>query len=326
MRHRITKSSTILPLSAVVVILAVFSFSCSSPQSSVTMIGVPAQGEQVNERVQLVTTLYPLEYFAERIGGDLVEVTNLVAPGVEAHDFEPAPSDMRVMGAADVIVYNGLGFEPWMDRALAGLSDGSRIVVEAGRDLAGLAASSGAGRATDGEVDPHVWLDPTKAAKQAENIRDALIDADPDSQSVFEANAQIVIEELSRLDDEFKAGVSSCRLDTFVAAHAAFGHLANRYGLVQVPISGLSPESEPSPGALAELTRRVKETGVKYVLAESIGSQRLPETVAAETGAEVLVLHPLAALTPQQADGGDDFMSVMRENLQTLITALECAP
>ena len=290
------------------------------------MIGVPVQGEQENERVQLVTTLYPLEFFAERIGGDLVEVTNLVAPGVEAHDFEPSPGHMRLMRGADLIVYNGLGFEPWMDRALAGLSDGSRIIVEAGRDLAGPAASSGAGLATDREVDPHVWLDPTKAAKQAEKIRDALIGVRPDSQSVFEANAQIVIEELSNLDGEFKAGVLNCRLDTFVAAHAAFGHLANRYGLVQVPISGLSPESEPSPGALAELTRRVKETGVKYVLAESIGSQRLPETVAAETGAEVLVLHPLAALTPQQADDGDDFMSVMRENLQTLKTVLECAP
>ena len=303
-------------MSAVVVILAASLISCSTPTSSATIIGVPVEGGQDNERVQLVTTLYPLEFFARRIGGDLVEVTNLVAPGAEAHDFELSPSHMRLMRGADVIVYNGLGFEPWIDRALEGLDDGSRIIVESALNLS-TAAERG--------VDPHVWLDPTKATKQAEKIRDALISVRPDSHSVFEANAQIVIEDLRKLDGEFKTGILDCRLDTFVTSHAAFGHLADRYGLVQVPISGLSPESEPSPGALAELTRRVKETGVKYVLAESIGSQRLPETVAAETQAEVLVLHPLASLTPQQVDAGDDFMSVMRENLQTLRAALECA-
>jgi len=304
--------------------LAVFGFGCSSSSSPGTVGGLPTGGDNNGERVQLVTTLYPLEFFANYIGGDLVEVNNLVAPGVEAHDFEPSPYHMRLMRSADMILFNGAGFEPWMERALDGLNDDPRVVVEAARGLVDEHEPVQNGGDSDEHLDPHVWLDLGNAARQVEKIRDALIQIAPNHQNEIQTNAQNLLNELTQLDSEFREGVKDCRMNTFVTSHSAFGHLADKYGLIQVPISGLSPESEPSPGTLADLIVEIKNTGVKYVLAESTGSKRLPETVAAEVGAEILPIHPLESLTLEQATNGADFISLMRENLTSLIVALEC--
>lgn len=303
--------------------LVVIGLGCSSPSSSVTMVGLPTEGNNDGERVQLVTTLYPLEFFANYIGGDLVEVKNLVAPGVEAHDFEPSPYHMRLMRSADMILFNGAGFEPWMERALDGLNDDPRVVVEAARGL--VDENEPEQNGVDSErLDPHVWLDLDNAARQVEKIRDALIQIAPDHENEILTNAKNLLNELTQLDTEFRSGVEDCRMNTFVTSHSAFGHLADKYGLIQVPISGLSPESELSPGTLADLIVEIRNTGVDYVLAESTGSKRLSKTVAAEIGAEILPIHPLESLTLEQATNGADFISLMRENLTSLTVALEC--
>ena len=148
--------------------------------------------------------------------------------------------------------------------------------------------------------------------------------AAPDVEGVFQTNAANLLSDLVELDAEYREGVQGCRTDTFITSHSAFGHLASRYNLIQIPISGLSPESEPSPGALADLIKQVKNAGVGYVLAEPSNSKRLSETVAAEIQAEILPIHPLESLTREQASGGADFMSLMRDNLRSLETALEC--
>lgn len=287
--------------------------------------GEPAQGTLVNERIHLVTTLYPLEYFAEYIGGDLVEVTNLIAPGVEAHDFEPSPDDMRLMREADIIVYNGSGFEPWMERALDGLNGDARIVVEASQGLVDEGDSGHSNVDMEDHMDPHVWLDLDNAAKQSDKIRTSMIELMPEDQEAIQANADRLMGELAELDTQYRDGVQDCGMDTFVTSHSAFAHLAERYGLIQIPITGLSPESEPSPRTLADLIAQIKSAGVSYVLAEPATSRRLSETVAVEIGAEILTLHPLESLTPDEVANGSDFMSIMRDNLQSLKIALECA-
>ena len=266
--------------------------------------------------VQVVTTLYPLEYFIERVGGDQVEVVNLVAPGVEAHDYEPTPSDIRRIGAADVVVYNGSGFDPWVDRALAATEADGRVVVEASRGIAEIS--------TEGVVDPHVWLDPLLAAEQVRLIVDGLSTADPSNSSAYEARGAAVTGELEDLDRRFKAGLAGCRRDSFVTSHAAFGHLARRYGLEQVPIAGLSPDARPSPRELARLAETIEKLGVRYVMVEPIADPRLAQTLAAEVGAELLPLNPIASLTADQAQQGEDYFSVMESNLDNLRKGLEC--
>ena len=258
----------------------------------------------------VVTTTYPLQYFAERIGGSSVEVVNLVSPGVEAHDFEPKPADIQILDSADVVLYNGLGFEPWMGRALSNVSGRPRVVVQASK-----------GAAND---DPHVWLDPLKAVEQVKLIRDALTEADPSRSDSFAEGAQALIEDLGALHESFADGLETCALTSFVTSHDAFGHLALRYGLDQMPISGLSPEAEPSAGDLAELADEIREIGARYLLVEPGGSTRLSQTLASETGAQLLMLHPLASLTEAEARSGEDYFSIMVANLSTLRTVLQC--
>ena len=263
--------------------------------------------------MQIVTTIYPLEYFISRIAEDSVEVVNPVPPGVEAHDFEPKPDDIRRLNSADLIIYNGSGFEPWIDRALESIDESERIAIETSRGLADLASG-----------DPHVWLDPLKAVEQVKLIRDGLSRSDSDRADFYAENAESLITELEQLNAQFQSGLAECRLREFVTAHDAFGYLAQRYDLEQVPISGLSPEAEPSPGDLAKLVDRIKELGVKYVMVEVIISPRLAETLAKEVGAETLILHPLESLTADESKRGETYFSIMTANLNNLRTALEC--
>ena len=274
--------------------------------------------------VRVATTLYPLEYFTRRIAGDAAEVVNLISPGVSSHDFEPTPADIRQLQAANLIIYNGSGLEPWVDRALRAIGSGERTVLEASL---GLAKTDLDGH-EDGEesegLDPHVWLDPLMAMDQVELIREGLSQARPDISSMLAENADTLTRDLRRLHLRFEAGLASCRLRHFVTAHSAFGYLAQRYGLTQVPISGISPQAEPSPGDLAELVDMVRDLGVMYVMVEPIISPRLAETLADEADAAVLTLHPLASLTLEESERGETYLSVMEVNLANLRTALEC--
>ena len=268
----------------------------------------------------VVTTLYPLEYFARRIGGDSVKVVNLISNGVEAHDFEPSPGDMQKLDAADLIIFNGADFEPWMVRALDAIGKEGRAILEAGHGL----TDYGIERQDGDRVDPHVWLDPLIAVEQARLVQSGLSHANPALGEVYAGHADTLIRELEELDRQFRSGLADCRLRKFVTSHDAFSYLAGRYSLETIPISGLSPEAQPSPRDLARLTDTIRGLGIKYVMAESIVSSSLARTLADEVGAELLTLHPLESLTNDQSDRGENYFSLMNSNLSSLRTALEC--
>ena len=268
----------------------------------------------------VVTTLYPLEYFARRIGGDSIEVVNLISNGVEAHDFEPSPGDMQKLDSADLIIFNGSDFEPWMVGALGAIGKEGRTVLEAGHGLTDHGVDG-----HDGErVDPHVWLDPLRAAEQARLVQNGLSHARPALGEAYAEHADALIHELEQLDRQFQSGLVDCRLREFVTSHDAFGYLARRYGLETIPITGLSPEAQPSPRDLARLTNTIRGLGIKYVMAESVLNSSLARTLADEVDAELLILHSLESLTEDQSERGENYFSLMNSNLSSLRTALEC--
>jgi len=295
----------------------------------------PGSPSGTTTKVGVVTTLYPIEYFARRIGGDLVNVVNLVPPGVEAHDFEPSAGDIRAITNAELVLYNGAGFEPWIDRALAS-AGGSALRVEVAAGLATLEGEEhGHGEEedehADGEqggdehiLDPHVWLDPLRATVQAAAVRDALKQLRPDAAAQFDAGAAALIAELESLHAGFVSGLAGCGFGLFVPSHAAFAYLANRYGLEQRAMAGVSPEAESTPAELARLAGELRSLGVKHVLVEPNISPRQAETLAREIGAAVLPLHPLESLTADEAQRGETYFSIMRANLESLRTALQC--
>jgi zinc transport system substrate-binding protein len=269
----------------------------------------------------VVASFYPLEEAASKVGGDLVTVQNLTPPGVEPHDLELAPDDIETIATADVVVYLGGGFQPAVEDALAE-TDGA-VLVDALDAVDTEPAPPG--EAEEGlTVDPHVWLDPARFEQVVRAVAAGLSDADPANEATYGSNAEAYVAELATLDEEFRAGLSDCERTTIVTSHEAFGYLADAYGLTEVAIAGLSPEAEPDAQEIAELLDLVERQGVTTIFAEELVSPDVAETLADEAGVMVDVLDPLESLTDEQVEAGEDYVSVMRENLDRLRAALDC--
>jgi zinc transport system substrate-binding protein len=268
---------------------------------------------------QVVAAFYPLAYAADRIGGGEIDVRNLTPPGAEPHDAELTARDVERVRRADLVLYLGGGFQPALEDAVAEAEGTTLDLLEAVRLRRGEAHEDhGEEHAEEdgaGNVDPHVWLDPLRYATIVERIAREL--------GRTEA-AETVVRELRRLDRDFRRGLADCDRRELVTRHAAFAYLAQRYRLRQISISGLSPESEPTPRDLEEIVEQVEESGARTIFFETLVSPRIAETVARETGAETAVLNPLEGLTEEELESGASYFTVMRRNLATLRAALGC--
>ncbi|MET7808337.1 metal ABC transporter substrate-binding protein [Micromonospora chersina] len=278
------------------------------------------------DRVDVVAAFYPLQFLAEKIGGDAVTVTNLAKPGAEPHDLELNPRQVGQVVDAELIVYLA-GFQPAVDEAVE-QNGGDRAFDVAGvQPLLDAAAGGhehegeehGHGEETGGK-DPHLWLDPTRLATVGDRLAERLGTVDPDRAADFTARAAALRAELTGLDADYTRSLATCQRREIVASHTAFGYLAARYQLEQVGITGLTPDAEPSPQRLAEVAKEAREHGATTIFFETLVSPKVAETVAREVGAKTAVLDPIEG---PPADG--DYLSAMRANLQTLRTALDCS-
>lgn len=304
--------------------------ACTLSLSLLTGCGTqPADTAAGDGRLRVLTSFYPMYDFACKIGGDCIDVTNMVPSGTEPHDWEPSTNDLKNLEKADVFIYNGADMEPWADDLLVSRSDTLRV-VEASENVEL--------RTTDGEhehahehedadhhhgdFDPHVWLDPENAKIEMEAIRDALCAADPENSTAFQSNYEKYAAELDALDTEFREKLAPLPNRTIVVAHEAFGYLCDAYGLTQVGIEGLSPDSEPDPGRMAEVIDFVREHSISTIFFEELVSPKVAEAIASETGAQAKMLSPLEGLSDEQAAAGADYFSVMHDNLAALMEAL----
>jgi zinc transport system substrate-binding protein len=251
-------------------------------------------------RRTVVAAFYPLAYAAESVGGPTVAVENLTPSGSEPHDLELAPKTVARIVRADVVLYVGHGFQPAVASAVK-QAEGETVDV-----LRGLPVAA---------EDPHVWLDPILFARVVKRIGDVLHGSH---------RADALVAHLERLDGAYRKGLRNCARREFVTSHAAFGYLAKRYGLTQVAITGIAPESEPTARQLENVVRIVRRTHATTVFFETLVSPRLARTVAREVGAHTAVLDPIEGLTSKEQSRGEDYLSVMRENLSALRQALAC--
>jgi zinc transport system substrate-binding protein len=273
-------------------------------------------------KISVVASFYPLAEAAQQVGGDLISVENLTPPGVEPHDLELAPDDIEAIATADVIVYLGGGFQPAVEDAVSQAEDAVTVDALKAVDTNEAPPSEAEEGLT---VDPHVWLDPARYEEVVRTVADALSESDPANESTYDANADAYIAKIAALDDDFRAGLADCQRTTIVTSHEAFAYLAESYGLTEVGITGLSPEAEPSARRLAELKDLVEKEGITTIFAEELVSPKVAETLADEAGITVEVLDPLESLTDEQVAAGEDYVSVMRENLAILRGALDCS-
>lgn len=303
-------------------------------------------------KVSIVTSFYPVQFVAERVAGDDADISTLTAPGGEPHDLELSPRQVAEVQDADLVVYQK-GFQTAVDEAVEQADRASGTTVDAADGVTLIDESDEAhaeeeghdhgdaghsedehaheeeghaeeGHAHDhGGVDPHLWLDPTNLEPVTEQVRDALVELDPDDAAAYRANADALLADLATLDDDLRTGLADCEVRDIVTSHAAFAYLAEAYDLVQVPIAGIDPGTEPSAAQLAEITDLVKRDGITTVFTETLVSPAVARTVAREAGVETATLDPIEGLTKATSD--ENYLSIMRTNLATLQKANRCS-
>lgn len=240
------------------------------------------QSVMAADKLQVMASIYPMAEFCRGVGGDLVDVYQMVPNGVEPHDYEPSPKDLLKLGQMQVFVYNG-GVEFWARPALQAIQEQQVNSVEAGQGLLTVA----------GKQDPHVWVSPRGAMQEVQKICETFCRVDGANAKQYKLNSERYLAELQKLDEQYSSLAKQYQRRTFVTAHAAFGHLAKDYGLQMVAVAGLSPEAEPTPQDLQKVLQLVKKYQVRYVFFETLTSPKLAELVAKETGALTAVLDPL---------------------------------
>ncbi len=266
-----------------------------------------------SDKMLVTASFYPLSFLAEQIGGNKVQVFNLTPAGAEPHEYEPTSRDIAEMENSSVLIMNGLGLEPWYENMKNNINPQKTSLVVAGEGLG-----------DTNSKDPHVWLSPALMNKMAEKIEAAFEKTDPKNEAYYRSNLQMLTEKLLILDGAYRTNLANCAQKTIITSHTAFGYMAKSYGFTQVSIAGLSPDSEPSPKAMGDIVNFAKTNRVKYIFFESLASPKLSQTIAKETGAKTLILNPLEGLTKKEISEGKNYLSVMRENLTNLQTALSC--
>ena len=270
----------------------------------------------------LVAAFYPLQFVAQQVGGDRVSVTNLVQPGVEPHDLELTPRQVAQVVDADAVIYLG-DFQPAVDSAVTETKKRKTLdvsTVSSQRD-GYVPVEEGKARKREKGKDPHVWLDPTRMARITDAVVKKLAALDPAHAAEYTANARVLDTKLATLDSQYQVGLASCARKTIVVSHNAFGYLAERYGLNQVSITGLTPDQEASATRLAEVATYAKENGVTVIFFETLVSPKVAKVLAREVGAKAEMLDPIEGIAEHS---NADYFTVMRSNLTTLRSALSC--
>lgn len=315
--------------------------SCSTNRTNNTNIE--------NGKVTVYTSFFTMYDFTSKIGGDKINIINMVPSGMEPHHWEPSPKDVAGLSHAELFIYNGAGMEGWAEKVLDSINNENLIAVETSKDVsvqksnhthASEEHNTESGKEHSNEehntkndgghfhdnhnhdYDPHVWLNPMNAKIQMKAIKDGLIKVDPLNQEYYQQNYEIYAQKLDELDRKYKEAVLTFSKKEIVVSHEAYGYLCTAYGLTQVALEGIASESEPTPAKMAEIVDFVKEHDVKVIFFDGLASSKVAEAVARETGASVAVLSPLEGISQEDLKEGKDYFSIMEDNLKALSAAL----
>ena len=310
MKNFILFLSFLLPLS-------LFLTACSNDKTA----------QKSKDQLTIYTTVFPLQYFTEQIGGKYVDVKTIYPPGADEHTFEPSQKDMMNLADSDLFFYIGLGLEGFVEKAKGTLKH-ENVSLVATADQLQLPKDTGAHEDEDedehqhGDVNPHVWLDPIYSKEMAAVIRDNLVKKMPKHKELFDKNYQTLATQLDQLNTQFENTISTSKHKQIIVTHAAFGYWEKRYGIEQISISGLSTTNEPTQKELEKIISMADHEGLHYMLFEQNVHSKLGKIVQEEIGARALPIHNLAILTKKNIQNKETYFSLMNKNLETLKTAL----
>ena len=329
-------------------ILALLLAACNSDNATSTN----DKGKS-DDALAIYTTVYPLQYFAERIGGDYVDVSSIYPAGANEHTFEPTQKDMMALADSDIFFYIGLGLEGFVENAKKTLAneDVKLVPTAEGVTEEQLHISTGHTHAeaeesehdhdhdhehgedehadeeshddhAHTEHDAHVWLSPVISQQLALAIKDELVAALPEQEATFTENYETLVADLNTLNADFENMAAETSKKTFFVSHAAFGYIAGHYGFTQVPVAGLNSQSEPSQKELTSIVDLAKKENIEYIFFEQNVSSNLTEIIQNELGAQTLTLHNLSVLTKEDVKNKEDYFTLMRKNIDVLKQAL----
>lgn len=316
-------------LYSLITVLTLFTVACGKDTST--------NGKSENPNALTVyTTVYPLTYFTERIGGKHVNVESVYPAGSNEHTFDPTQKDMMDLADADLFFYIGLGLEGFVENAKKTLANEDVSLVATADAVSDKELEMG--KANDhgheeeghdehdhGDIDPHLWISPQISIKLASSIKNSLIEKDPENEATYTKNYDLLVTELKQLDSDFKEMADASNNKTFFVSHAAFGYLAGTYGLEQVAVSGLNSQDEPSQQDLTDIVKLAKEKNIKTILFEQNVSSNLTKVIQNEVGADAMTLHNLGVLTQKDIENKETYFTLMEQNLETLKKALASA-
>lgn len=331
-----------------VILLALLFTACSKPAAN-----NEAKNEESNGKLNVYASVYPIYDFTKKIGGDKINLSMLTKPGEEPHHYEPSSDDIKNLSNADLFIYNGAGLESFTDKIIESNPDLKTCQASQGVDLikathdhdhdhdccqnnedanhdhdhenennhnhgAKENHSSHEEEHHHGMYDPHTWLSIKNAKIEMENIKNKLSEIDPDNASYYQKNFDKYAKMCDDLDKEYSQKISVLPNRVMVVSHQAFGYLCGDYGLSQVPIKNISNEDEPDAQTMAQIIDYIKGNNIKYICVEEMTSTKIADTIKAETGAQIKVLSPVETLTQEQMDKGEDYFSIMENNLKIL--------
>ncbi|MDR0994093.1 MAG: zinc ABC transporter substrate-binding protein [Verrucomicrobiota bacterium] len=288
---------------------------------AVLLSGLAFHANAVAPPPLILATLFPVVDFAREVAGEYADVAAVLPPGAEAHSFSPTSADIMRLSRADAFLYVSDNMETWVPRLLATAPPGMLITALAptSEEPEGQ-EEEGTPHAHSHAQDPHVWLDPLQAMEMVERIANTLSAVAPDHAAVYDANASALRNRLLELHQEIETALADCPQRTLmVGGHFAFGHFANRYGLTHIsPYPGFAPNAQPSPRALAQLVKTMRENNTHALFYEEILDPKLARVLAQETGAFLLPLHSLHNLTTAEVAEAPSYFTLMRRNLENL--------
>lgn len=283
--------------------------------------GCTSSDKDDNAALTIYTSIYPIQYAVERIGGDTVDAKSVYPPGVDAHTYEPSSKDMTSIASGDAFIYLGAGMEGFAETAAAALKNQDVQLVELGKREE-LFHTEEEQQVDDGhhhgDHNPHIWLDPLRMIDMADLIKEELIDLNPDKQDLYTDNFNALKEDLLALDQSYQDTLQPKENKKILVTHAAYGYWEERYGIEQIAIKGLSSSDEPSQKELTSIIEQAKKYKLDYILFEQNSSDHVSEIMQEQIGAKALHIHNLAVLTDNDIKNDSDYLSLMKHNLKVL--------
>lgn len=307
--------------------------------------GNEASTSSDNNSLQIVTTFYPMQALTNAVVGDSAKVT-VMMENADAHEYEPSAQDIVTLNEADVFVYNSEDMETFVPTLLESIDNPDLVIIEAASEVelidgdvetVGETTEEHVDEETDAETqedhdheghshetDPHTWLDPVNAVTQAQTIANALAEADPENAEAYQENAGQFASDMMAVHDEYASIFEAAETKTFLTQHAAFGYLANRYGLHQVAVTGVTESAEPSPKRIAEIVSYMEENNISVIYGQKGGATEIATTIASEVGGTVGELQSMESVdTNQYPADGDGFIAIVKANLESLAEGIQ---